>query len=279
MEALPGIVEKSTNNSRLVGVNQVHQTPPRFIESEDQFDQFSIPSEWKYFCEKNNTEAGAADWFPVDFYHSLLQNRKAANDRTLTESYCRFVRFIFEITFGKGYSPDNVRTLGPNIVMKNFIQLSVSDKKFPADLYLMIISAFRTAVKIAIDLSVLGDLDDEELITAMEDVLANWYIGLEASEEWNLSVKSEVPNLFTINCFKSSENRQMMLYKSRILNLKECQVNVGRLNKEVVKSLWASLSLGKYQESDKSKNVNLQSCFTSRMTTRRGTAYRPRSGS
>ena len=126
--------------------------------------------------------------------------------------------------------------------MKNFSQLSVST--LPDDLYAMIQSAFRTAVKIAIDQSVLGELDEEELLFAMEDVLSNWYIGLETSDEWRQSVKKEVPNLFTINCFKSSENRQMMLYKSRILNLKDCDVNVGRLNKEVVKSLWASLSLG-----------------------------------
>ena len=248
LDALPGIVEKSNKHSK-VGVNQVYQTPSRFLESEDQFDQFSIPSKWKYFCEKNNTETGAvSDWFPVDFYHSLLEDRRAANSRTLTESYCRFVRFLFEITFGKGSSPNNVKTLGTNIVMKNFTELSVSDKNFPTDLYLMIISAFRSAVKIAIDMSVLGDLDDEDLMAAMEDILENWYIGMETSEEWKLSVRQEVPNLFTIDCFKSSENRQMMLYKSRILNLKTCQVSVGRLNKEVVKSLWASLSLGKCQD-------------------------------
>ena len=161
-------------------------------------------------------------------------------------SYVRFVRLIFDVTYGKGASPNNVTTFGPNIVMKNFSQLSVSS--FPDDLYAMIQSAFRTAVKIAIDQSVLGELDEEELLFAMEDVLSNWYIGLETSDEWRQSVIKEVPNLFTINCFKSSENRQMMLYKSRILNLKDCDVNVGRLNKEVVKSLWASLSLGTYKQ-------------------------------
>ena len=33
-------------------------------------------------------------------------------------------------------------------------------------------------------------------------------------------------------------------FRSRMLTLKDCDVRVGRLNKEVVKSLWANLSLG-----------------------------------
>ena len=129
--------------------------------------------------------------------------------------------------------------------MKNFTKLSTSDKALPEDLAFLIQSAFRISVKIAVDQSVLGEMDDEELFSAMEDLLHNWYIGLETSEEWRECVLKEVPNLFTINCSKSSENRQM-LYKSRILTLKDCEVNVGRLNKEVVKSLWASLSLGRF---------------------------------
>ena len=35
-----------------------------------------------------------------------------------------------------------------------------------------------------------------------------------------------------------------MPFRSRMLTLKDCDVRVGRLNKEVVKSLWANLSLG-----------------------------------
>ena len=245
MDALPGIVEKSPKAAP-ANISQGYpsdQTPFRFLESEPQFDQFSLPTKWMLLCEKNNIETGSVpDWFPVSFYNCLLQSSEAAGNKTLCESYVRFVRLIFDVTYGKGASPNNVTTFGPNIVMKNFSQLSVST--LPDDLYAMIQSAFRTAVKIAIDQSVLGELDEEELLFAMEDVLSNWYIGLETSDEWRQSVKKEVPNLFTINCFKSSENRQMMLYKSRILNLKDCDVNVGRLNKEVVKSLWASLSLG-----------------------------------
>ena len=145
----------------------------------------------------------------------------------------------------KQASPDKASSAGSNIVMKNFTQLSTSEKTLPEDLAFLIQSAFRISVKIAVDQSVLGEMDDEELVSTMEDLFHNWYIGLENSEEWRESVLKEVPNLFTINCSKSSENRQM-LYKSRILTLKDCEVNVGRLNKEVVKSLWASLSLGRF---------------------------------
>ena len=248
MNALPGIVDKSPKHSGVHGghVNELYLTPSRFVESSQQFEEFSVPSKWMFVCESRNVETGSVPkWFPQDFYHSLLQNTEAAKDRSLVDSHLRLVRLIFEVVYGVGFSPDKASSAGSNIVMKNFSKLSTSDKALPEDLAFLIQSAFRISVKIAVDQSVLGEMDDEELVSAMEDLLHNWYIGLENSEEWRESVLKEVPNLFTINCSKSSENRQM-LYKSRILTLKDCEVNVGRLNKEVVKSLWASLSLGRF---------------------------------
>ena len=250
VDALPGIVDKSPINSR-PDMTHVYQTTSRFLESEQESDeQYSIPNRWMFLCENYNIESGTLpDWFPIGFYQTLLQNDRAVNDRVLVESFVRFIRLIFEITYGKGSAPNNVSTSGSNIVIKNFTELSPPDKSFPGDLAAMIQSAYRTAVKIAIDQSVLGELEENELLSTMDDVLRNWYIGLETTPEWKDSVLKETPNLFTINSFRSSENRQMMLYKSRILNLKDCTVNVGRLNKEVVKSLWASLSLGKIKVS------------------------------
>ena len=245
MEALPGIVEKSPKHSGGGPVNKVYLTPSRFVEPVQHFAKFSVPSNWMFACESRNLETGSLpEWFPRDFYHSLLQNTEAAKDRRLMESHVRLIRLIFEVIYGVGSSPENASSTGSNIVMKNFTKLSTTEKALPEDLAVLIQSAFRISLKIAIDQSVLGEMDEEELVSAMEDILNNWYIGLENSEEWRESVLKEVPNLFTLNCSKSSENRQM-LYKSRILTLKDCEVNVGRLNKEVVKSLWASLSLGR----------------------------------
>ena len=115
--------------------------------------------------------------------------------------------------------------------------------KWPQDLYDFVQIAYRCSVKIAIDKSILGDLDDEELLSTIEDVHRNWFIGPESSSLWEESVKKEVPHLFSLSSSQSSENGQLS-FKSKILTLKDCCVNVGRLNKEVVKSLWASLSLG-----------------------------------
>ena len=249
MDALPGIVEKTPKHAGGQHVNQIYLTPSRFVETAaaQHFENLSLPSKWMFACESRNVETGSPPgWFPQDFYHSLLlQNNEAAKDRNLVESHVRLIRLIFEVIYGVGSSPDNAGSTGSNIVMKNFTKLSTTDKALPEDLAFLIQTAFRSSVKIAIDQAVLGQMDEEELVSAMEDVLDNWYIGLETEVEWRESVLKEVPNLFTINCSKSSENRQM-LYKSRILTLKDCEVNVGRLNKEVVKSLWASLSLGRF---------------------------------
>merc|ERR1711915_682677 len=105
----------------------------------------------------------------------------------------------------------------------------------------MITKAFRMSVKLALDKALLGDMDLDDLLESIEDLHTNWHIGPEDELEWSLGIRQEIPNLFSIS-FSSSSDNGLTYYRSRILSLRECDVGMGRLNKEVVKSLWASLS-------------------------------------
>jgi hypothetical protein len=59
---------------------------------------------------------------------------------------------------------------------------------------------------------------------------------------WQEGVRQEVPNLFSLEVNTSAETGQTS-YRSHLFKLQAAQVRVGRLNRELVRSLWASLSL------------------------------------
>ena len=92
--------------------------------------------------------------------------------------------------------------------MKGFKNIT-KNTNWPPELQNCIQKAFRYSVKIAIDKSVLGGFDNEELLDAMEDVHQNWFVGLETEPEWASSVRAEVPNLFCLYSTSCSENGQM----------------------------------------------------------------------
>ena len=88
-------------------------------------------------------------------------------------------------------------------------------------------------------------MDLDELQENISELHTSWFIGMEDDPMWSKNILMETTNLFSLKSSKNSENGRT-LFTSRTLTLKDCDLHVGRLNKEVVKSLWSSLSLGKY---------------------------------
>ena len=89
-------------------------------------------------------------------------------------------------------------------------------------------------------------LDDGHLIGALEEIDSKWYLGQHTEQEWHLAVEREVPFLLSISSAEAAgtTGRPGTVFRSRLLTLKnDCKVNVGRLNSETVKGLWASLTL------------------------------------
>ena len=89
----------------------------------------------------------------------------------------------------------------------------------------------------------LGDVDTFQLETELDEFSDNWYIGLETDPEWAENIVRERPNLFSISRARVNGDSGQTVYRSHLLTMRECGVAVGRLNHEVVRSLWASLSL------------------------------------
>ena len=156
------------------------------------------------------------------------------------------------LVYGSSKHVEDISTsLGPSLVIRAFsgqVQANNMANQAPKFLSSVIIPAFRSAVKSALDHIVIhGDtvVTNTDLEESFKDIDSNWYLGLEDTIEWAKAIRIGVPSLFTITSSdlvtnNSSNGRQ--LYRSHLLNLRECNVNIGRLNGEVARSVWASLS-------------------------------------
>ena len=130
-------------------------------------------------------------------------------------------------------------------------------ERVPLLLNRVLLPAYRSAVKVGLDEiiingnSVINYVDLEE---NLKDIDVNWYLGIEDSDGWVQAIQKQIPNLFTIICADQSgaaapqqtnninQSSRRQVYRSHLLKLQECSVKVGRLNSEVVRSLWASLN-------------------------------------
>ncbi len=144
--------------------------------------------------------------------------------------------------------------LGPGLVVKAFSGKTQTDSglvKCPLLLTSVAIPAFQSAVKIALDQILIqteASISNLDLREALVELDLNWHLGLEDTGSWAQAIKNQVPNLFSIfssdlsgnNLNSSRGGRQ--IFRSHLLSLRPCPVHVGRLNSEVVRSLWASLS-------------------------------------
>jgi len=130
--------------------------------------------------------------------------------------------------------------MGPLHLFKAFKDIQLPS--LPPLLQDLVQQAYRAAVKISLDKVLLGELNNEELLDSFSDLSTNWFIGMETSPRWKESILGEVPNLFSLQTTDSPDTGQTF-FRSHILSLRNCQVSVGRLQSEIVRGLWSSLSL------------------------------------
>ena len=106
-----------------------------------------------------------------------------------------------------------------------------------------------------LDQAILGARDLEETVEELTDLHKNWVLGVEEEESWGRGIDAGVGNLWGVHSVRDeggsvvyrlvlsvqtlSANPQ---FRTRHLSLRECEVGLGKLNKEVVRSLWASLA-------------------------------------
>ena len=107
----------------------------------------------------------------------------------------------------------------------------------------VIVHSMRCAVKLSIDhaVSVLDfqpETEHEKIIEALNNLGSHWYLGMESDPEWWDAVSKNVPFLFSVVAVDGLGGQK---FRSKLVQLKECQVSIGSLNSEVVRSLWASL--------------------------------------
>ena len=108
-----------------------------------------------------------------------------------------------------------------------------------------------------LDQAILGARDLEETLEELTDLHKNWVLGVEEEESWSRGIEAGIGNLWGVHSVRDEGGSVVyrlvglcphlrsanLQFRTRHLSLRECEVGLGKLNKEVVRSLWASLAL------------------------------------
>ena len=175
------------------------------------------------------------------------------HDSTYLRVLSKLVQGCLKIVYGTTGHPEDVApNLGPSLIIRAFDGLTQKSSlsKVPKLLQKVALPAFRSAVKAGFDQIILQGnttIDLDELEDTLAEIDEEWYLGIEDSVEWSEAIRTQVPNLFSVIVTDQSgqpalNQSRRQVYRSHMLRLQECSVKVGRLNSEVVRSLWASLS-------------------------------------
>ncbi|KAB7497821.1 Pecanex-like protein 4, partial [Armadillidium nasatum] len=107
----------------------------------------------------------------------------------------------------------------------------------------------RIAVKLSLDHVLVGPINNcwSDLEAALSEYNDDWYVGPDKCKNinpnvcndatWDQAIKKEIPNLFSLGY-----NEMKGQYTSHLLTLGDTEINVGKLEDEVVRSIWVSLS-------------------------------------
>lgn len=156
--------------------------------------------------------------------------------------------------------------LGPMHVFKaftgKFAQGSQSEVSWLLELpevQELAVRAFRYALKITVDCIAMAEdaaaMDDEELETELRELDAQWHLGDECEQAWQVAMEERRPHLMALRRLQGSSSGYQVLR----LNLREDDVNVAELRPEVVQSIWASQSLElRYFTNDDDERYSIQ---------------------
>ncbi|TRY77474.1 hypothetical protein TCAL_12639 [Tigriopus californicus] len=224
---------------------------PEFFNTHEEILENNFSREWFVFAFKRTFKT----FLENQGHHDTDQELEdLLVDEDLTDMYRKVIKDAFLTVYGP-YSGRNANALaasgGPALPVNAFgsvfptsVQLDWIRNETPAFLDQVIIPSIRSAFKLAMDQVLLGFFSSmEELEENLIELDEKWYLGLEDEPEWKKAVARQVPNLFSVSAVEAGGRTSRTLYRSHMLSLRECEVNVGRLNPEVVKGLWASLNL------------------------------------
>lgn len=213
--------------------------------------QMSLPQSWRELPLDNSQVSRLLNKFPKDWYKHVLACldwsssdqagekiiKEVLSDDALLNCYAQLTMACYSIFDNQGYS-------GPSFLYRSYL----GDVPFNAmmdwlnenqDLLSLVKQAFRYGFKLMLDQTLLGEATtNAELQEYLEEYDRDWYIGLEKDPEWTAAILESRPNLFSLG-----HNNTQNTYSSRTLTLQSMQVNIGRLNPEVVRGQWANLGL------------------------------------
>eukprot|EP01012_Entosiphon_sulcatum_P008198 TRINITY_DN14365_c0_g1_i1.p1 TRINITY_DN14365_c0_g1~~TRINITY_DN14365_c0_g1_i1.p1 ORF type:complete len:1176 (+),score=157.13 TRINITY_DN14365_c0_g1_i1:52-3579(+) len=119
-----------------------------------------------------------------------------------------------------------------------------------------LVRAVQYGTRLAFEQATLGtEFDNAGLLERLTEFDAEWHMGTEASEQWNLALHQGTTHLFTVVSAGSGQG-----YRAKWLSRKPLEFQVGELNGEVVRGLWSSLGLELlYFTNDDEERYSIQS--------------------
>ena len=235
----------------LIAVEEVH----RSFMAQDPDEKLDL--EWLGCCLNHYITEDIVEKY--DMGNKELAVKVLLRDIILTRKLQQMTDGCLRIVYGSSNTTEEfAQTLGPGLVVRAFAGRTQSSllASVPTLLKSVAIPAFRSAVKVALDQILLnGDpnVSVQELQDSLKEIDQNWHLGLEDSAAWAQAIRSSVPNLFSMTSSELTNPTNQMslnqssrisrqLFRSHLLTLRECSVDVGSLNSQVVRSLWASLN-------------------------------------
>ncbi|XP_022086060.1 pecanex-like protein 4 [Acanthaster planci] len=220
--------------------------------------RLSLPLKWRHLPVDLSRIASLFSRFPKDWYCHVLRHMdlsqgtksseevadEIAADDALTAMYTHLTMACYAVVNVFGLSGQDVVSAGASHVYKVYSgdvpwSTNLDWLKEDEELFPLVIKAYRFAFKLAYDQAVLGGTEDlEEITEYLQQYETGYYFGSDREPEWAESVEKGVPQLFSL-VHDASEG----VYKGRVLTRQPVMAHIGRLNAEVVRSLWASLNL------------------------------------
>jgi len=195
----------------------------------EEMSPFSFANEWELLSQ--TSPKCLKPTYPRKWFEGLVES----NDLGLN-----MVKSLTFHCFDSVYGGNALRG-GPSLAVKVFSGKWESSNLPKSLEEKVLLPSFRAALKIALDEVLLSIVYEEnDLKEALDELDSNWHLGPDDDINWRKAVLEKKPNLFSV---QMDDNSGRTLFKSRRLTFRECQVNLAKLNAEVVKGLWASMAL------------------------------------
>ncbi|XP_063959020.1 pecanex-like protein 4 [Lytechinus pictus] len=219
--------------------------------------KLSLPLKWREIPLDQSLLAPLLQKFPLEWYKHVIgqlgiESNKSPGDTTteissdeaLTTMYANLVMACYGIVNVFGLGGVSAVAAGASHVYKVYsgdIPWSMNQEWLTSDeeLHEIVLQAYRFAFKLAYDQTVLGEASDlDEIVEYLQEYESEWYMGRDTDAEWVEAVRNNKPRLFSL-IYDANENT----YNGRVLSRQPVVVHIGKLNSEMVRSLWSSLSL------------------------------------